>query len=249
MDVKQVILEHLKSRNIEVEEILFACVAGSTMYNLSLPGKSDFDYFGVFRAPTKNIVGLTHVPTSLNSHDPDMSIHEVGKFCEQVLSGSPVITQLLFLDESEYELCYCSEEWKELKKIAMNFITVRTVKAYFGHLKSEIKTAQGKDECSYKKCLYHAFRLCIELERLTKGLPPQVRFKEGTEQWNFLMEVRNHDANKKAFYSYMRDLNSRLAEVDKSEPWSDYIEYADLKQTNPNFDILNNWLLKVRGVI
>ncbi|MGI5131745.1 nucleotidyltransferase domain-containing protein [Pseudonocardia sp. CA-107938] len=83
-----------------VREVLLAGVVGSTAYGLDRPG-SDIDRLGVYAAPTVAFHGL-HLPTgkaaTIARHDPDVVLHEAGKFAALCLAGNPTVTERLWLD-------------------------------------------------------------------------------------------------------------------------------------------------------
>src|SRR5690606_12561655 len=65
-------------------KLLFAKVWGSRSHNTDKPD-SDWDFSGVYVAPTKDFLGLTPPPETTQNKEgqekPDYSFHEVGKFC------------------------------------------------------------------------------------------------------------------------------------------------------------------------
>jgi predicted nucleotidyltransferase len=251
VNARQVIEDFLREKNVAFEEILFACVAGSTMYDLSLPSKSDHDFMAVYRAPTRAILSLNEAqpPTTVVNTDPDISIYEVGKFCEALQSGSPVILQSVLIDCDKYSLCYASEKWQELRAIRSYLITTTTVRAYIGYVKNEMKQIQGKSKQDYQKCLYHAFRLIFEIERILAGDHPIIRFERDSEEWKYLMEIRTHTPSQTQLNLYLRELKQRLDAIEKKDPYDEHVQVKSLKQPGvENFEKLNEWLLSCRGI-
>jgi hypothetical protein len=63
---------------------------------------SDTDRLGVYAAPTEAFHGLTP-PTdktaTIARTDPDVTLHEVGKFCRLALACNPTVMELLWLPE------------------------------------------------------------------------------------------------------------------------------------------------------
>lgn len=78
--------------------ILLSGVVGSTAYGLAREG-SDVDRLGVFVAPTLEVAGLDWNPgrESKVSTNPDVTLHEVGKYVRLALRCNPTITELLWL--------------------------------------------------------------------------------------------------------------------------------------------------------
>jgi predicted nucleotidyltransferase len=246
-----VITNFLREKNIQFEEILFACVAGSTMYNLSLPNKSDHDFMAIYRASTHSLLSLNEsqpASTVVNT-DPDISVLEIGRFCETLQSGSPVVLQTVMIDPKTYPLCYVSEKWHKLRELRPKLITTSTIQSYIGYVKNELKQIQGKSKRDYQKCLYHAFRLLFELKRIINGELPIIRFERHSEEWNFLMEVRTHVPSETQLNKYLREVKTKLDEIEKKSPWTDIVPIKSLKQPGTeNYDALNEWLLYVRGI-
>ncbi len=78
-------------------------VVGSRAYGLDTP-ESDSDLAGIFAAPTDRVLGLDGpgaVQESIVQHDPDRTLHEVGKFCGLALKGNPTVSELLWLNSYE----------------------------------------------------------------------------------------------------------------------------------------------------
>lgn len=83
--------------------VLLSGVVGSTAYGLDRPG-SDIDRLGVYAAPTIAFHGLrppTGKQATIARHEPDVVLHEAGKFAALCLAGNPTVTELLWLDRWE----------------------------------------------------------------------------------------------------------------------------------------------------
>lgn len=109
-------------------------VVGSTAYGLAREG-SDVDRLGVFMAPTEEFLGLSppvNKRATIVQHEPDLTLHEVGKFCALALQCNPTILELLWLPEELYEVrtieCY------QLRDRRSAFLSRQRVRdAYFGY--------------------------------------------------------------------------------------------------------------------
>lgn len=82
-------------------EILLRGVVGSTAYGLNGP-HSDRDTLGVFRAPTRQVLGLSGDAAQKKSYVqkdplPDSTLHEVSKFVRLCLDNNPTVMELLWL--------------------------------------------------------------------------------------------------------------------------------------------------------
>lgn len=92
--------------------VLLRGVVGSTAYGLAGPD-SDIDRLGIYAAPMATVLGLNGsgdlidgsqtVDDSLVQHEPDLTLHEVGKYVRLALSANPTILELLWLPEYEIE--------------------------------------------------------------------------------------------------------------------------------------------------
>jgi predicted nucleotidyltransferase len=86
--------------------VLLQGIVGSTAYGLDREG-SDVDRLGVFAAPSASFWGLnppTGKAATLVSHKPDLTLHEIGKFCALALQCNPTILELLWLPPELYEM-------------------------------------------------------------------------------------------------------------------------------------------------
>lgn len=84
-------------------QIVLRGVVGSTAYGLATPD-SDVDRLGVYRAATREVIGLGGCEVSRRtycSHDPDITMHELAKFCDLALRANPTILELLYLPAYE----------------------------------------------------------------------------------------------------------------------------------------------------
>lgn len=82
--------------------LVLAGIVGSVAYGLAGPS-SDVDRLGVFAAPTVAFHGLHPPKESVVTTDPDVTLHEAGKFARLALSGNPTATELMWLPDDCYE--------------------------------------------------------------------------------------------------------------------------------------------------
>ena len=82
--------------------VLLKGVVGSTAYGLAREG-SDIDQLGIFLAPIREVLGLRSdkvVDQSDVQHEPsDVTLHEVGKYCQLALQCNPTVLELMYLSE------------------------------------------------------------------------------------------------------------------------------------------------------
>lgn len=118
-------------------------VVGSTAYGLSHPG-SDIDRLGVFLAPTVEVLGLgaaAAVSRSRVSTNPDVSMHELGKYCSLALAANPTVLELLYC--TAYERC--TEVGAELVENRDAFLSAGRVRAaYVGYAVSQARKATAR---------------------------------------------------------------------------------------------------------
>ena len=235
--------------------MIFAMIAGSNCYNCQLED-SDYDYFCVYQVPTRSLLSLPEVrPPQVVARDlkldadlPDITCYEIGKFLEAVQSGSPVIMQSLFCRD---HLTYQTDEWRDLKRNAFHFVTAQTVRAYIGYARSEIKQMKGKVKHEYNKFMYHAYRLVLEAERLSQGLPPKIWFETDSEEHKQIMEIRTKLTGSEARNEKLREIQHRLDAVEKVD-LSTVFKYDKLKpredsmESDDPYTLMNNWLIELR---
>lgn len=214
--------------------LLFARIAGSHSYNLALP-TSDTDFFGVYAAPTKSLVGLNLPPETLDGQKPDWVIHEAGKFARLLLKGNPSIVEALWTDRQ----CFMSAPWRELRTCRRKFLSGRTVKQYLGYAQGQLQkltkgsylhTTGGKFNTKWAA---HLIRLLMDAGQIATGGEPAV-WKEGEER-AFLMSIREGQYSDEAI---QKMADQMIAKIDAVKPWN--------VPEEPDAQALEQWLLSVR---
>jgi predicted nucleotidyltransferase len=118
-------------------------VTGSTLYGLATED-SDIDRQGIFVAPTSEILSLewNGHRESVVQNDPDITMHEVGKFCRLSLQCNPTVTEVLWLPE--YEVC--EPEAALLISIRKAFLSRKRVfDAYMGYAGQQAYKLQRRE--------------------------------------------------------------------------------------------------------
>lgn len=111
-------------------KMVLAGVVGSTAYGLTTT-TSDKDRLGVYVASRRDVLGLdghAAVTNTVTSTDPDIAIHEVGKFLALCLKANPTVTELLWLDT--YDVC--NDVGDTLVGLRRSLLSGRQVRASYG---------------------------------------------------------------------------------------------------------------------
>lgn len=149
---------------------ILAGIVGSTAYGLTTP-TSDQDTLGVFLAPTSLLLGLRPVKETITSRNPDVALHELGKFCGLALKSNPTVTELLWLDE----YTVTSDIGQELVAHRDRFLSAGRVRAaYFGYAIQQRRLLEGTKTPSAKHAR-HLWRLVVQGFRLYRDGELRVR--------------------------------------------------------------------------
>jgi predicted nucleotidyltransferase len=228
----------MKNRGIE-GKLLFCMAAGSIAFNTSFE-HSDVDYFGVYVCETKNYLKratfgdesekIVEIATSVADEKPDMVLYEVGKFCEGIISGQPLIILSFYS-----RICFESQEWKELKVHRKTFIYQQTIKGFTSYIKNQMKLMKERKK-KYSKPLYHAFRLLFEIESMMNETNEPIMYFEN-EKRDFLMGIRSQQRTRN---DYLRELQERLSTLVLKN-------MNTLEKEFKSEPLLNEWLIQCRS--
>lgn len=122
--------------------VLLEGVVGSTAYGLDT-SESDRDYLGVYLEPLRVVVGLrggSRTEQSHVTHDPDRTLHELGKFCRLALAANPTVSELLWLPE--YEVM--TDIGRSLIDNRSLFLSQRVRKTYGGYALQQLKRLKDR---------------------------------------------------------------------------------------------------------
>lgn len=123
--------------------LLLSGIVGSVAYGLAGPG-SDVDRIGVFAAPTVAFHGLHPPRDSVVTSDPDVTLHEAGKYARLALSGNPTATELMWLPDDCYETR--TEFGERLIAIRSAFLSAPRVRdAYLGYASQQFRKLTTRD--------------------------------------------------------------------------------------------------------
>lgn len=218
-------------------QVLFTMTGGSHCYNCNLEN-SDLDFLGVYVAPTSCVAGLPDEKplAAITSTNPDIQLYELGRFCELVQSGNPMIMQMLFTNVRYF----ATAEFEKLRVARLQLISKYTVNAYIGYVRNELKMALGKEKFEQTKYYYHAMRLVFELERLVQNVAPKIQM-DGAER-DTLMQIRNKELE---MNKVRTEITTRLSVIENAKPW-ELVLQQNLKYGTAGFDILREWLVALR---
>lgn len=123
--------------------VLLSGVVGSTAYGLDRPG-SDIDRLGVFAASTGQLLGLRRPKRRFVSHDPDVTMHEVGRWCALALNCNPTVMEVVWLPEDLYETI--TPRGHELIALRRQFLSAKQVRnSYLGYASGQLKKLKASN--------------------------------------------------------------------------------------------------------
>lgn len=144
--------------------IILQGVVGSHAYGLDTP-ESDVDRLGIYAVDTAELFELDQPPLrekSIVTHQPDLTLHEVDKFCRLARRCNPSILELLWLGSYEQQTAL----GYSLIVIRNHFLSAAVVKgAYFGYANEQMMRLRSvkarrsdliEDEQRSKKIAKHA---------------------------------------------------------------------------------------------
>jgi predicted nucleotidyltransferase len=173
--------------------VLLSGIVGSTAYGLAHEG-SDIDRLGIYAAPTVQFHGLRppigrQATTVL--HEPDVTLHEIGKFAALCLNCNPSVMELLWLED--YEIL--TPSGKALIAIRSAFLSAKRVRdAYMGYATQQLtrlssKDFHGKDPDKIAKHARHILRLANQGMGLYETGELRVRLDDPEEYFDFGRQV------------------------------------------------------------
>lgn len=112
-------------------DTILLAVVGSTAYGMTT-ADSDYDRLGVYLAPTREVLGLRGPSTVTETHvqrapEPDVALHELGKYVGLALKANPTVLELLWAEEYEVR----TDVGSELIAMRDGFLSASTVRASY----------------------------------------------------------------------------------------------------------------------
>jgi hypothetical protein len=139
---------------------------GSRMLGLQVSEDADYDYRGVFIAPTRDLVGLTQVKETIEinsgcgDNDAEFVFHELGKFVRLCLKGNPSVIHLLFVPKFNVKT-NVGDMLVQNRNLLLGEIPIRN--AFGGYALSQImrlkRNGHFPNARKRKKHIRHCFRL------------------------------------------------------------------------------------------
>lgn len=125
--------------------VLLSGVVGSHAYGLAHVN-SDVDSLRVSAAPTEQFLGLRTPVGKAASHvttNPDVTVHEVGKYLGLCLVSNPTVTELLWLPDEMYTVR--TELGHELVELRTHLVSAQYVHAaYLGYAYAQFKKLRAR---------------------------------------------------------------------------------------------------------
>lgn len=149
---------------IPESSVLLLGKVGSQAYGMATP-ESDTDYLGIFAWPTEKLLGLGKPHDSLVTHEPDVTMHEIGKWCRLAISCNPTAMEIVWLPD--YEVIRPLAQ--ELIRMREAFLSAQRVRdAYLGYATQQFRKLQGRGDGTFDSDLgkrtakhaRHLLRLC-----------------------------------------------------------------------------------------
>lgn len=221
------------------DDIILEGVTGSVAYGLNT-ASSDVDLKGIYVLPTREVLKIGFDPkhTTIDSTNPDVVYHEVGKFMKLVINGNPTVTELLYLDE----YTNLSPVGQMLIDNRDAFLSTKAVtNAYSGYAFSQAKklnnrTEQGLDgydsslKNRFAKHTRHCFRLLMQARQLLETGTLNVKVTPEGREYLFAMGEKTAD---EVVSEFMRQ-DTEMKNVKSILP------------DEPDYERLNNLLYEIR---
>lgn len=210
--------------------LLLKGVVGSQAFGLAHE-RSDYDYQGIFVAPTEAFLGLSNTPQeSYVFKNPDTTYHEVGKYCRLALKANPTVLDLMWLDNYNVR----TQLGTELVNLRNNFLSYPYVRnAYLGYATSQMGKVDKRDDPD--KVAKHARHLA---RLLHQGFE---LYSTGTYSVKL--------ADPEYFIRLGKEAAKGNVEVVKNFVLSYIVKFGTAESVlpeKPNTEPVNAWLLKVR---
>lgn len=215
--------------------IIMQGLVGSHLYGFATP-ESDFDYKGVYVAPTEEVLSLKKPKEHIvwSDGDKEGTYYEVEKYLRLAAQANPSILELLFLPW--YEVL--TPEGGLLISIRSALLSTRVRKTYGGYVHQQIHKLrihegdyfESKVRNRYMKHARHIVRLLLQCEQLlTTGiLDPVVPESEKDTIYNM---------GHQSLEFIEKYVEQHICKIDSCDT---------VLPKEPNYDVINDTLLAIR---
>lgn len=219
--------------------VILRGVVGSHAYGLDTP-ESDVDMAGIYAVDTDELFKLEQPPLreqSIQTHDPDLILHEASKFCRLALRCNPSVLELLWLGKYEE----CTPLGYQLIVLRNHFLAAPLVKgAYLGYANEQMLRLQsvrsrfderGRQD-KMAKHARHVARLLFQGYQLyrTSTLPVKLPYPHMIRRLGDWAAQGDLEPLKRYFGSHVDKFNNNTS------PLPD----------EPDARVIDNWLYEVR---
>lgn len=164
-------------RPLKGAQLSLVSLVGSRGYGLHTP-ESDFDYRGVYLAPTSALLGISRPAEQLEAKEPDTCVYELDKFVQLAIKANPNIIEILYADAVVID-----PVGRRLVENRHLFLSQRARHSYGGYVVQQLRRAtQGRGDALYvrrrEKAIRHLFRLYEQGRTLLETGELQVRVSD-----------------------------------------------------------------------
>lgn len=166
------------------QELILLARTGSHAYGTDRPD-SDNDYRGVFVVQTSDLLRTSPPADSFDRQEPDITLHELGKFCKLAAKANPTVMETLWC-----EPLYVNDIGRGLRAHRKLFVSKLAVKTYGGYAMAQMRKGQagtggsrGVRHLKREKFKLHTIRLLDAGIHLMRTGEVLVRHPDPDELW------------------------------------------------------------------
>jgi len=214
--------------------IILSGVVGSRAYGLDNE-QSDTDRLAIFAVNTNDLFGLKPIKETMVSTAPDITSHEIRKYCRLAINGNPSVLELMYLPQYEVKTSF----GQELIAIRSSFLSQKAVKnAYLGYAAQQFRRIETRGDYSFSSDLRgrtakharHLARLVTQgLELYTTGT--MTLYLENP-QWYFAFGERVANGDLEHARTFLTDMDHKF--TNSSLPLT------------PDLPTIEHWMERVR---
>lgn len=230
---------------LKPEQIILIARAGSYMYGLNV-ASSDVDYIVIYAEYTERILSeCKKIKDCYENRGPEKSFeyaaYEARMFCEMLLKGSVVITEIVFADEHEY----MSAAWKNLCEKKKSFVTEKCIQQHIGLIRNNfgfIINLKNDKSKQIRKLLYQVYHKLDSIEHMLNGQVPEVRCSGNVRE--FIMKIRTEPLEGPLESSRLTE----TAQEKFSKLLTDLANRKSRLKESMDYNLVTKWLMSVRNI-